>query len=793
MSESQRAKRPVAPEEVSQSVALAWLIVGIAGPLAYFATAPSLTIQKPVSLVVIYLLAALCLDLFVGASRRVTLQRISPAVVLALLVTPGVPPSVALVADILGTVAVASASRITWALIAQAGKSLIPGSVTAFFLYSRPELTLDSYFWATNIFLILSLLLRAQEPPYKSDLFLVVSYPAIALMLRSLAELHMVYILLAVPLLFLMTTVDTQMLLRYFQLQKKLDHSQHEIQHSRQAQRQSEIESRRKGILLNRREQQLSLLNGLGREMDAAEANEDLGLFLLKESVRLTDADASLILFTDAAGRASKIICQAMPTYWGIKEGDTVPGLVRPGIRAKEPWAAPLWRGKRSFLVAKIGNEGWLFLAGDEEQAFPDFLEDFFSAVGRHAGSALLALRRLSEVRATAQREAREKERVAEEKEKVAEQNRNLRLLIENFEAITEGALASDNQLLAQATQAIKRITKAHEVILRCPDLEEFPWDETGVLVEGVRWPSHIFVRTEGPSGNLMCLSRFPNAFSSGQLEWCTLLKDFLDKTMENGNLHREVQASYIQLERTQEEVVLSSQWAAAGRLAANAAHELNTPLGAIRLAAEQASFFLKPETTPEPAIQSVQSILRSVDRCRQVTDRLLITSRPVDVGEKPNEPETQSLLPILKDAVASVQPYLRASNIKLADHRLASDHKVDVVLQDLYWAVVNILKNGVDAVNENGDREKRMAIGTELKDQCVEIKIADNGPGVPEDLVPRLFEPFFTTKKLGQGNGLGLSLSRTNLRRWGGDIEMTETPGGGATFLVTVPLAKGS
>jgi signal transduction histidine kinase len=789
-----RRRKNTDPDQPSQTAALTWLSVGVASRLAFFVLATSSQVDKPLSLVVIYLLAVVCLDLFVGGSRKVALQRIAPGVVLAMLVTPGIPPSVALVADLIGSLAVASTSRITWQVIADGGKALLPATITATFLATRPEMVLDTYFFATEIFLVASLLTRTTIAPFRSDLFLVVSYPAIALMLRSLAELHLAYVLLAVPLLFLMTTVDTDRLLRYFQLQKKLDESQSQIKETRRAQRVSEIESRRKGILLHRREQQLSLLNGLGREMDAAQASEDLGRFLLKESMRMTNADCAVILFSDdPAGRIEKVISSADPPYWGIKEGDRVPGLVRPGIRSKEPWPAPLWRDMKCVLTSPLGNEGWLFLGSAETDHFPDFLEEFFSAVGRHAGSAVLALRRLTEVRATAHREALEKEKVATEKEKVAEQNRNLRLLIENFEGLTEGALSSDHELLRQGSLAIKRITWADEVVFKSRELSDYPLDESGVLVEGTRWPSYIFLKDSGPSGNLLCLSRQPNGFAESQIEWCSLLKEFLDKTLENGALHREVQSSYAQLERTQEEVVLSSQWAAAGRLAANAAHELNTPLGAIRLAAEQASFFLKPESTPEPAIQSLQSIVRSVDRCRQVTDRLLITSRPVDQGETVNDPEDQALLPVLKDAVASVQPYLRASNILLADHRMVGDFTVSVVLQDLYWAFVNILKNGVDALNENGPAKKQMAIAVAPAGEFIEVRIADNGPGIEPEFASRVFEPFFTTKKLGQGNGLGLSLSRTNLRRWGGDIELEETPGGGATFILTIPRAKGS
>lgn len=792
MSQRRTPKRRAAKtDQKAQAVAIAWLVLGLGCSFFALFSATSTKLQKPVALVAIYVLAVLGLDLFVGASRRVTLQRIAPAVVLAAMVTPGVPASVGLIADLLGTLALSAVSRPSWELAQRAGRALLPAGATALFLATRNVLDLDAYFFATEVFLVVSLLTRASDEPFRSDLFLVVSYPAIALMLRSLAELHLAYVLLAVPLLFLLTTVDTEMLLRYFQLQKKLDDTQLAIKETKKAQRQTELENRRQGVLLTRKELQLSLLNGLGRELDAADATEDLARFLLKESMRLTGIETSLALFFEGRGQITKVVSPVPRAYWGLKEGDYLPRPLQPGTGDVAPWRAPVWQEQKSFLVCELGREGWMVLASPEKGAFPEFLEEFFSAVGRHAGSALLALRRLVDVREIAQREAKEKERVATEKEKVAEQNRNLRLLIENFEGLTEEALTADHELLRQATLAVKRITRADVVIFQAPEFSSLQRDEQGWLMEGGRWADVLHVAGTGPSGNLLALSREPGLFSEGHLEWCTLLRDFLDKTMENAGLHREVQASYAQLEVTQAEVVRSSQWAAAGRLAANAAHELNTPLGAIRLAAEQAGFFLKSETTPEPVLQGLQSIMRSVDRCRAVTDRLLITSRPVDQGDVPTSPESHALRPIVADAVDSVRPYLRASNILLAEHRLMGDFKVKVVLQDLYWAVVNVLKNGIDALNDSDIPKKQIAVALHGKDGWVEIHVADNGPGVPPELQQKIFEPFFTTKKLGQGNGLGLSLSLTNLRKWGGDLDLVETPGGGATFIISVPLTK--
>jgi signal transduction histidine kinase len=790
---AERQRREVSsPDGPSSLVATLWVLAGLGGFLAYFLTADSAKLEKPPALVAIYLVCAVALDFFVGSSRRVTLQRISPVMVLGLLVTPGVPPTVALVADFMATLVLVVSSRLSTEIVAQAGRSLMPGIATALFLSHRQTLDLNAYFFAAEVFLVVALLTRTSQAPFRNDVFLVVSFPAVALMLRSLSELSLAYVLLTIPLLFLLTTVDTDMLLRYFQLQKQLDQTQTQVIATHRARQQSERESRRKGVLLERREKQLELLNGLGRQLDEAKASEDLGRFLVQECQRLIGAEVSLVMFVDnAANRVTRLITDLPAAAVGLEPGDPMPPLIRPGITGRPPWNAPIWSNKKSFLTVPLGGEGWLYLAHSESEAFPDFLEGFFSAVGRHAGSAALAIRRLTEVRELARREAAEKELVAQEKEKVAEQNQNLRSLIASFDSLTEASLTSDSELVRQGSETMRALTGADRVVFRAPELEREPGQRGPLVYEGREWPSFLYLRGVGPSGHVLCLSARPGCFSQGHLEWCTLLRDFLDKTLENSSLHRRITSSLNQLKETQAEVVRSSQWAAAGRLAANAAHELNTPLGAIRLAAEQVRFF-QGEATPEPAKQGLASIIRSVDRCREVTDRLLVTSRPVDHGDIPTRPANLALIPVLRDALASVQPYLRASMIKLASHRLTGDQEVYVVLQDLYWAVVNVLKNAVDAVNDGvKEGEKRIAIGVETVGDLVTITISDNGPGIPPELRDKVFEPFFTTKKIGSGNGLGLALSRQNLGKWGGDVRLGDEPvGGGASFVISVPLS---
>jgi signal transduction histidine kinase len=72
-----------------------------------------------------------------------------------------------------------------------------------------------------------------------------------------------------------------------------------------------------------------------------------------------------------------------------------------------------------------------------------------------------------------------------------------------------------------------------------------------------------------------------------------------------------------------------------------------------------------------------------------------------------------------------------------------------------------------------------------------VEIQIADDGPGIPPELRPRIFDWFFTTKPPGEGTGLGLAVSREILLTHGGNLRVDETPGGGATFTLELPLER--
>ncbi|MGE0489212.1 MAG: ATP-binding protein [Vulcanimicrobiota bacterium] len=244
-----------------------------------------------------------------------------------------------------------------------------------------------------------------------------------------------------------------------------------------------------------------------------------------------------------------------------------------------------------------------------------------------------------------------------------------------------------------------------------------------------------------------------------------------------------QVRQSHADLRASQDQLVESSQWAAAGRLAANAAHELNTPLGAIKLSAETALAFL---TGPPPATDSLGLILKSVERCQRVTDRLLLYSRPAEARPA----ESFSITSVLSDSLSSLQPYLRQKRVEL-ENQIDEDFIVQGGTQDCYWALTNVIKNAIDALADDQPR-RLIRLTATPQDGRLAVRVDDNGPGVAPEQAEKVFEPFFSTKKIGQGNGLGLAISRQNLRAAGGELSLEPSQLGGACFCLSLPLEPG-
>ena len=113
---------------------------------------------------------------------------------------------------------------------------------------------------------------------------------------------------------------------------------------------------------------------------------------------------------------------------------------------------------------------------------------------------------------------------------------------------------------------------------------------------------------------------------------------------------------------------------------------------------------------------------------------------------------------------------------------------------QDIGRVLINLINNGLYAVSrESGDKSPEsgvVRVSTMRKGEFVEIRIEDNGVGIPRDKLRRIFEPFYTTKPTGSGTGLGLSLSHDIVvKGHGGELKVKSKIGEGATFVIRLPV----
>jgi signal transduction histidine kinase len=120
---------------------------------------------------------------------------------------------------------------------------------------------------------------------------------------------------------------------------------------------------------------------------------------------------------------------------------------------------------------------------------------------------------------------------------------------------------------------------------------------------------------------------------------------------------------------------------------------------------------------------------------------------------------------------------------------------KRNIIPQDIGRVLLNLFNNAFHAVNERGRADgvgyqPTVSVCTKSIDGKIEIRVKDNGAGIPQKILDKIFQPFFTTKPAGKGTGLGLSLSYDIIRAHSGDIEVATKEGDGTEFIIQLPNA---
>ncbi|WP_419711042.1 sensor histidine kinase [Pseudomonas sp. NFX224] len=219
------------------------------------------------------------------------------------------------------------------------------------------------------------------------------------------------------------------------------------------------------------------------------------------------------------------------------------------------------------------------------------------------------------------------------------------------------------------------------------------------------------------------------------------------------------------------------------GELAASIAHEVNQPLAAITSSAEACRNWLgHPEPDVFEARQSLDRIIASSNRASEITHRVRALSRKCGPLR-----QNESLNDIVNETLSLVRYELAHHTITPTIELTAFGGQVSADRVQLQQVIINLIINACQAMDAVSPGERALCIRTWVKNNEVVLEVADQGPGIPAEILPQLFTPFFTTKA--NGLGMGLSICRSIIDFHEGRIWATNTHGQGSSFLFALPI----
>ncbi|USR93094.1 PAS domain S-box protein [Phormidium yuhuli AB48] len=283
----------------------------------------------------------------------------------------------------------------------------------------------------------------------------------------------------------------------------------------------------------------------------------------------------------------------------------------------------------------------------------------------------------------------------------------------------------------------------------------------------------------------------------------------------------QELETTLKQLKQTQTQLIQAEKMSGLGQLVAGVAHEINNPVsfifGNLVHAKEYSQDLLKlialyqqhgiathPEITEfideidfnylqEDMPNLFSSIETGAVRIQKIVRSLRTFSR-LDEADVKTIDINESLESTLMILSSRLQGSEDCSEIELVSH-YGTVPQVSCYAGALNQVFMNLINNAVDAIREANPTQGRLTLETAIREEGrLQIKISDNGSGIPESVQDRIFDPFYTTKPVGKGTGLGLSISyQIIVERHQGTLTCDSTPGEGSTFIIELPLQPSS
>jgi two-component system, NtrC family, sensor kinase len=249
-------------------------------------------------------------------------------------------------------------------------------------------------------------------------------------------------------------------------------------------------------------------------------------------------------------------------------------------------------------------------------------------------------------------------------------------------------------------------------------------------------------------------------------------------------NMLQRLEQTHHTMNQLQQSLMQSEKMAAIGTLTAGVAHEINNPLSGMRIGLNRIS--KKPEDVEQ--IREYTALMQeALGRVEQVIKDLLTFSRKGHM-------ELEKV-----DACELVSKTVKLAQYRVKNHHIAIevDHSncpfpLVVSVNRIEQVFLNIIINAIDSIIEKMQEfpefKGEISVSMNEGDQYSRVEFSDNGMGMDRELVGKIFDPFFTTKRVGDGTGLGLSVSYQIVKDHGGRIEVESNPGEGSRIIVCLP-----
>jgi two-component system NtrC family sensor kinase len=278
-------------------------------------------------------------------------------------------------------------------------------------------------------------------------------------------------------------------------------------------------------------------------------------------------------------------------------------------------------------------------------------------------------------------------------------------------------------------------------------------------------------------------------------------------KAIEVANIT--LQKSLEDLKATQAQLIQSEKMASLGELTAGIAHEIQNPLNFVNNFSD-VNKELVDELKTGLATGNLQLANEIADNLKENEERINHHGKRADaiVKNMLQHSRSSGATKELTDINRLADEYLRLSyhGLRAKDKSFNAEIKTDfdktfgkinIIPQDIGRVLLNLFNNAFYAVNEKlraqssqltADYKPLVSVQTKKINNEVQIRVSDNGNGIPPKILDKIFQPFFTTKPTGQGTGLGLSLSYDIIKAHGGEIKVETKEGEGSEFIIQLP-----